>query len=144
MPQRVTLRRTDGAYHFVGRNAAGKEVHFDTGPVEGGSGQGAGPMQTVAMALGACSAIDVVNMLRKARQDLAGFDVDVEYERAKDRIPAVFTDLHVHYSLEGDVDPDKARRAVELSITKYCSVSKMLSETATITFSFSVNGIRYE
>jgi putative redox protein len=140
----VHLTRTDDGHHFVGRNAAGKEVHFDTGAAEGGTGEGAGPMQTVAMALGACSAIDVVNILKKARQNITGFEIDVDYKRATDEIPAVFTDLHVHYVLEGDIDPDRARRAVELSITKYCSVSKMLSKTATITHSFSVNGTRYE
>jgi putative redox protein len=140
----VHLTRTDDVHHFVGRNATGREVHFDTGPREGGAGEGAGPMQTVAMALGACSAIDVVNILGKARQEITGFDIDVDYERATDEIPAVFTRMHVHYALEGDIDVEKARRAVELSITKYCSVSKMLSRTATITHSFSVNGTRYE
>ena len=141
---KVHLTRTDNAHHFVGKNVAGQEVHFDTGAAEGGAGEGAGPMQTVAMALGACSAIDVVNILKKARQNITGFDIDVDYERAANEIPAVFTDLHVHYLLEGEIEPDKARRAVELSITKYCSVSKMLSKTATITYSFSVNGTRYE
>lgn len=140
----VHLTRTDDAYHFVGRNAVGNETHFDTGPDEGGSGRAAGPMQTVAMALGACSAIDVVNILRKARQEVTSFDIDVDYERAADETPSVFTEMHVHYSLEGDIEPEKARRAVELSVTKYCSVSKMLSKTAAISHSFSVNGVRYE
>lgn len=140
----VHLTRTDDAHHFVGRNAAGNETHFDTGPDEGGSGQAAGPMQTVAMALGACSAIDVVNILQKARQDITSFEIDVEYERATDEIPAVFTDMHVHYTLGGNIDPEKARRAVELSVTKYCSVSKMLSKSVAISHSFSVNGDRYE
>lgn len=144
MTQRVTLHRTDGAFHFVGRNAAGMEVHFDTAPAEGGSGQGVGPMQSVAMALGACSAIDVVNILRKARQDVAEFDVEIDYVREQEEVPAVFVEMHVHYLLEGDVDPEKVRRAVELSVTKYCSVSKMLSKTASITHSFSVNGTRYD
>lgn len=144
MSQTVTLTRTDDAFHFIGRNAAGNETHFDTGPAEGGSGAAAGPMQTVAMALGACSAIDVVSILKKARQEITGFDIDVEYDRATEETPAVFTKMHVHYLLEGELEPGKVRRAVALSIEKYCSVSRMLSKTATITHSFSVNGTHYE
>lgn len=140
----VTLTRTDDAYHFIGRNAAGNETHFDTGPAEGGSGAAAGPMQTVAMALGACSAIDVVSILKKGRQQITSFNIAVEYDRAKNETPAVFTKMHVHYQLEGELEPEKVRRAVELSVEKYCSVSKMLARTATITHSFSVNGTRYE
>ncbi len=140
----VTLTRADDAYHFIGRNAVGNETHFDTGPAEGGSGAAAGPMQTVAMALGACSAIDVVSILKKSRQQITSFDISVEYDRAKDETPAVFTKIHVHYLLEGVLEPEKVRRAVELSIEKYCSVSRMLGKTATITHSYSINGTRYE
>ena len=140
----VKLSRADDAYHFVGRNAAGNETHFDVGPKEGGAGSAAGPMQTVAMALGACSAIDVVSILKRGRQEITSFNIDVSYDRAEGEIPAVFTKMHVHYLLEGTLEPDKVRRAVDLSIEKYCSVSKMLGRTAAITHSFSVNGTHYE
>ncbi len=143
LPHTVTLTRTDAAYHFVGRNAAGLETHFDTSPEEGGSGAAAGPMQTVAMALGACSAIDVVSILKKGRQEITSFDIDVDYERAEGEVPAVYTAIHVHYLLRGNLEPEKVRRAVELSIEKYCSVSRMIGKTATITHSFSINGTRY-
>jgi putative redox protein len=59
-------------------------------------------------------------------------------------VPAVFTHLHVHYQLEGDLDPDKVRRAIDLSLEKYCSVSRMLEKTADISYSFSVNGTEYD
>ena len=141
---RVTLDRIDSNFLFRGRNAAGAETLFDISPKEGGTGKAPGPMQTVAMALAACSSIDVVNILRKSRQELEDFHVDIDYERARDQTPAVFTSFHLHYALEGDLDPDKVRRAIDLSIGKYCSVSKMLAMTATIEHSFSVNGTRYE
>ena len=140
----VKLSRVDDAYHFVGRNAAGKETHFDVGPREGGSGSAPGPMQTVAMALGACSAIDVVSILKRGRQEITSFDIDVAYDRAEGEVPAVFTKMHVHYLLEGDLEPKKVRRAIDLSVEKYCSVSKMLGKSASITHSFSVNGTHYE
>lgn len=141
---RVTLDRIDSNFHFRGRNEDGVETFFDTSPEEGGSGKAPGPMQTVAMALGACSGIDVVSILRKGRQEIESFRVDIDYERARDRTPAVFTSFHLHYALDGDLDPDKVRRAVELSINKYCSVTEMLRKTATIEYSFSVNGRRYD
>lgn len=141
---RVTLDRIDGDFLFRGRNEDGVETHFDTSPGEGGSGSAPGPMQTVAMALGACSGIDVVSILRKGRQDIVDFHIDVDYERAKDQVPAVFTHIRVHYALAGDLDPEKVGRAVELSVRKYCSISKMLEKTARIDFSYSVNGTDYD
>jgi putative redox protein len=139
---KVYLKHLD-TRHFVGRNEAGLETHFDTPPEEGGSGSAPGPMQTVAMALGACSGIDVVSILKKSRQSINSFDIEVEYERA-DRTPAVFTTMHLHYILNGDLDPRIVSRAVALSVGKYCSVTRMLEKTATITYSYSVNGTRYE
>jgi putative redox protein len=141
---KVTLHRLDNAFHFLAKNADGNEVHFDLTPEEGGSGQGAGPMQTVMMCLAGCSSIDVISILKKARQDVQDLDVEVEYERAEGEVPSLFTTAHVHFLLTGDLDVDKVRRAIDLSINKYCSVSKIIEKTATITASFSINGTRYD
>ena len=140
---KINLHRLDDAFHFLATNDAGNEVHLDVSPEEGGAGHGAGPMQAVIMALGGCSGIDIVSILKKGRQDLQGFDVEIDYERAEGEVPALFTHIHAHYILTGNLDPEKARRAVDLSINKYCSVAKILEKTATITASFSVNGTRY-
>lgn len=141
---KVTLTRISEPYHFEARNEAGNVVQIDAGSKNGGPLQGAGPMQLVAMGLAGCSGIDVIDILNKSRQQVDGIDIEVDAQRATDQVPAVFTDMHVHYALTGDIDPGKARRACELSLGKYCSVSKMLEKTATITFSFSINGERYE
>jgi len=140
---RVTLDRIDGNFLFRGRNEHGAEALFDTTPEEGGTGSAPGPMQTVAMALGACSGIDVVSILRKGRQELVDFHIDVDYERATDLTPAVFTKIHIKYALTGDLDLEKVRRAVDLSVRRYCSVTRMLEKTASIETSFSVNGTTY-
>lgn len=140
----IRLHRLDDAFHFVASNDAGNEVHLDVTEEEGGAGQGAGPMQTVIMAFGGCSSIDVISILKKQRQDLKDFDVDITYERAEDQVPSLFTRIHVHYRLTGDLDPAKVRRAIDLSLNTYCSVSKILEKTATITASFSINGTRYD
>ena len=140
----IHLHRLDDAFHFLATNEAGNEVHFDITEEEGGTGQGAGPMQSVIMALGGCSSIDIILILKKQRQDLRDFSIDIDYERATDQVPALFTRIHAHYTLTGDLDPDKVRRAIDLSLNKYCSVAKILEKTVPITASFSVNGTRYE
>lgn len=141
---KINLHRLDDAFHFLATNQAGNEVHLDVAPEEGGTGQGTGPMQILIMALGGCSGIDIVSILKKGRQDLQGFDVEIDYERAQDQTPALFTRIHAHYILTGNLDPDKVRRAVDLSMNKYCSVAKIIEKTAQITASFSVNGTRYK
>ena len=140
----IHLHRLDDAFHLLATNEAGNEVHLDITEEEGGSGQGAGPMQSVIMALGGCSSIDIILILKKQRQDLRDFDIDITYERAKDQVPALFTRIHAHYVLTGDLDPAKVRRAIDLSLNTYCSVAKILEKTAPITASFSINGTRYE
>ena len=141
---KIQLKRLDNAFHFLATNEAGNEVHLDTGPEEGGSGQGAGPMQAVIMALGGCSGIDIVSILKKGRQDLRAFDTEIDYERSKTDVPALFTRIHVHYIFAGDLKAAIVRRAVDLSIHKYCSVAKILEKTASITVSYSINGTRYD
>lgn len=135
----VTLDRLDDAYHFRGSNADGNTLHFDLTPDEGGQGEGVGPMQSVAMSLAGCSAVDVVGILRKGRQQVDAMRIRVDYDRA-DATPSVFTRLHVHFAFEGEVAMDKAARAVTLSLSKYCSVARMLAATARIEASWSVNG----
>jgi putative redox protein len=137
---RITVQRVEAPFHFVATNAAGIAVHMDTGDAP----KGAGPVQMLVMALGGCSGIDIVDILEKGRQRLDTLDMALDYERARDQTPAVITKIHAHYDLTGDLDPDKVRRAIELSLDKYCTVSKMLKKTVALTFSFSVNGTRYE
>jgi putative redox protein len=139
----IQVERVDDAFHFVGRNSRGNTVHMDVGPEDGGTGQGAGPMQTLLIALGGCSGIDIVSILKKGRQEITAFRVDFEAEREQDAVPSPYKRIHAHYTLEGNLDPDKVRRAIELSLTKYCSVAKTLECTAEITYSFSVNAVTY-
>ncbi len=139
----IQVERVDDAFHFVGRNDRGNTVHMDTSEAEGGREQGAGPMQLLLMALGGCSGIDIVSILKKGRQRIDTFRVDFEAERAKDQVPSPYTRIHAHFTLEGDLEPEKVRRAIELSMEKYCSVAHTLEKTATLTHSYTVNGVDY-
>lgn len=133
----------DNGFHFLGTNARGNTVHMGTSVEEGGSGQGAGPMELLIMAVGGCSGIDILSILRKGRQQVDSFSVDLTAERAEDEVPSLFTKIHAHYTLTGELESEKVRRAIELSIQKYCSVSKTLEYTAKITFSYTVNTVDY-
>jgi putative redox protein len=104
----------------------------------GGGNKAMRPMHMVLSALASCSSIDVVLILKKQRQDLKDIKVTVEGKRVEGAVPAVFTDIHLHYQLFGNIKEKKAEQAVALSMEQYCSVSKMLEKAVNITHSFEV------
>ena len=126
-----------------GVGESGWKVQMDAGKPAGGKGNGAKPTELLIMAIGGCSGIDIISILNKQRQEVENFGVELEAERAA-TVPKVFEKVHVHYVLEGDLDAKKVRRAIELSLEKYCSVSIMVEKTASLSYSFSVNGERYD
>jgi putative redox protein len=96
-------------------------------------------MQSLLMALGGCSAIDVVSILQKQKQPIDDFQISIDGHRQKGAEPSLFEQIHIIYKLSGAIDQAKARRAVELSMDKYCSVAKTLEKTATITWEVQLN-----
>lgn len=100
-------------------------------------GQGATPMEVLAVALGACTGMDVVSILRKMREPLEGFEVEVKGERA-DEHPKRFVSLEVVYRLRGKLNSEKVRRAIELSESRYCSVEATLRPALPLTSSFVI------
>jgi putative redox protein len=139
---KVELTRLDDAFHFEARGEQGATMHFDANPEIGGHDKGVRPMQALLMAMGGCSAIDVILILKKQRQEITGFRMEIDGERQKGKEPALWETAHVIYHLEGKIDPEKAKRAVQLSMEKYCSVSKTLELAgAKITWETKVNGI---
>ena len=90
------------------------------------------------MGLGGCTAIDVINILRKSRQDLQGCELELEADRA-DTDPKVFTQIRVHFILTGkNLSAKHIQRAIDLSAEKYCSASIMLGKTAQISHSYEI------
>lgn len=115
------------------------KVHIDGSPDIGGQGLGVRPMEMVLMALASCSSLDLVSILKKQKQDLQDFSVSVEGER-REQIPTIFTKIHMTFNLKGTVDQDKANRAAELAVKKYCSVHDMLEAGGVeITYSININ-----
>ncbi|MGZ5036571.1 MAG: OsmC family protein [Usitatibacter sp.] len=123
---------------FVAESGSGHAVVLDAAPDVGGRNLGARPMELLLMGTGACSAIDVVHILRKARQPITDCVVELEAQRA-DTDPKVFTAIHLHYVVTGKgLAVAQVERAIKLSKEKYCSATIMLAATAAITFDFEV------
>lgn len=123
---------------FVGESGSGHSVVMDGAPDSGGRDLGVRPMEMLLLGLGGCASFDVVMILQKARQNIKNCEVEVTAERA-DTEPKVFTKIHLHFIVEGEgISEAKVARAVSLSAEKYCSASKMLEKTATITHDFEL------
>lgn len=135
---KIEINRLNDGFHMEAVNEQGNAVYLDASPDIGGTGLGMRPMQMLLAAMGGCSSIDVINILRKQRQELKDIKVTVTGEREKDAVPSLYTDIHAHFRLYGELDPEKVEKAVALSMEKYCSVAKTLEKTAKITYSFEI------
>jgi putative redox protein len=136
---KIELNRLNDAFHFSASNDNGNTVHLDASPDIGGTNQGMRPMQMLLAAMGGCSAIDVINILKKQRQELKDLKITVTGEREKDAVPALYETVHAHFRFFGNLDPDKVEKAINLSIEKYCSVSRTLEKAgAKVTHSFEI------
>lgn len=123
---------------FVGKTDSNQWVAMD-GPEEfGGSGAGTRPKELILLALGGCTGSDVVSILKKKRAPVDRFEIHLTAEVA-DEHPQVFTKIHVEYVFFGDgIRKEDVERAIELSETKYCSVSAMLRASVAITHSYRI------
>ena len=138
---KVTLNRVNDNFHFELKNERGHIVNVDSRPEFGGNDMGPSPMELVLMGVAGCSAIDMISILKKQRQEITSFKAEVEGERVQIGEAKPFKDIHVVFYLEGEINPEKAARAAQLSFEKYCSVSKTLEPTATVHYNVVLNGI---
>ncbi|MGD0305569.1 MAG: OsmC family protein [Candidatus Acidiferrales bacterium] len=123
-----------GAEEFDAVMPSGNLIHFDG---DGKSNKGPSMTETLLGALGACTAVDVVSIIRKKRQKLVGLEILVSGEKAPEP-PRVWTKIEMVYRITGEVEEKAARDAVELSKGKYCSVSAMLEKTAEISYRIEI------
>ncbi len=124
---------------FVGESGSGHTVVMDGAPEHGGRNLATRPMEMLLLGMGGCSAYDIVGMLERARQPLKRLELEMEAQRAEE-IPQVFTRIHLRYLAYGpNLSEAQVRRAVELSLDKYCSASLMLGQTATITHELEIH-----
>jgi putative redox protein len=123
---KVELERVEGDYGFKGRDAAEHEISFDSSAEHGGTNSGVRPMQSLLMALGACSGIDIVSILKKQKQNISAFKIIIEGEREDAKPIALWKKIYIRFQFSGPVDEEKARKACALSVEKYCSVAETL------------------
>lgn len=129
---KVQLNRIDGAYQMKAINESGKE-----GILDGGKG-GFTPMQILLAAVASCTVVDIVDILTKQKQDLLDIKVNVEGQRVENAQVKPFKAIQLHYELFGNIEDKKAQRAIELALSKYCSVGASLDPTIEKTFTYKV------
>ena len=123
-----------GEQKFVAIGPSGHAIAFDS---DRESNKAPGPMEFLLLALGACTATDVVTILEKKRQKLESLEVICSGERAKEP-PTVWTRLEILYRLRGTLDEAAVKHAIQLSEDKYCSVAAILKKTAAVTWRYEI------
>ncbi len=133
---RINVKRIDSNFNFEATNEDGNSVLIDASSYIGGHNKGMRPMQLLLAAIGGCSAIDIVSILRKQKQEVDSFEIVVDGDREPIGVEgySLFKTIEVNFILKGNIDIEKAERAVKLSMEKYCSVTKTLEPTAKITY----------
>ena len=135
---KVELVRVDDAFHFEAFGLSGVAQHIDAATDIGGHNAGARPMEMLLMGLAGCSAIDVILILQKQKQVIEAFRMSVEGLRQKGATPAPFQKIHINYLLKGALDEGRVKRAIDLSMDKYCSATAQFRPTTDITYSFDL------
>ncbi len=135
---KVELQRLNNAFHFEAKNENNKTINIDASPTIGGNDNGFRPMELLLAGLGGCSGIDVLHILKKQKIELTDFSIKIEATR-KNEQPAIFETINVVFEAKGEVDEAKLKRAIDLSMEKYCSITRILEKSATIEYSYKLN-----
>jgi putative redox protein len=142
-PTKIELKRVDDAFQMQASDAEGHSVLMDAGTATGGKGAGVRPMQMLLMGLGGCSAVDILLILKKQKQEVTDFRISMEGVREAGKEPSLWEEVQLVFHFTGKVDQDKAQRAVDLSMKKYCSVAATLEKAgAEIKYTVLVNEAR--
>jgi len=123
---------------FVGESETGHAIVMDGNREFGGEDTGPRPMELLLMGLGGCTGMDVVSILKKKRQELEGLEIIIEGKKAEEH-PKRFTDITIEFRVKGkNLSEEAVKRAVELSMEKYCSVKATLEEKTNVSFKYSI------
>lgn len=137
---KIEMQRVNDDYLFEARGKCGVPVLIDN--TSGKNAKGASPMELLLMGVGGCSAIDVIHILKKQRQQITLYEIEVTGDREKVREAKPFKTINVHIILEGKIDPEKAIRAAQLSFEKYCSVSITLENCVIVNYEITLNKLK--
>jgi putative redox protein len=141
----VVLKRLDNDFHFEGMGTSSVPVHIDAAEGIGGHNAGARPMELLLMGIGGCTAIDVILILKKQRQVIEDFQIRISGNREKiegtEKTP--FREINIQFELKGAIDGNKALKAIQLSMEKYCSATAQLEPSASITHTLVLNSNQF-
>ena len=137
---KINLKRVNQDYLFEAQNDNGHKVLLDNKSKKIGEVQGVSPMELLLIGLAGCSSIDIIAILNKQKIEPTDLQMEVEGMREPHQIPSLFQSIKVNVMMDGDIPPEKAKRAVSLSFDKYCSVAKTLEYSATIKYAIVLNG----
>ena len=122
---------------FAGRGESGHPVVMDSSPQVGGEDSAARPVEVMLCSLGGCTGMDVISILRKMKTEPEAFQIEIETERDSD-YPKVFRAIHLSYIVKGDVPEENLKKAIDLSLEKYCPIANTLSGVTKITYSYRI------
>ena len=126
-------------FHMEAANDEGGIIRMDGKTNIGGIEGGISPFQLLLAGIGGCSAIDVLSILEKQKQEVVSLKINVSGEKKKNPVGfSEYKSIHMHFILSGNLDSKKVQRALDLSVTKYCSVSKALEKNSEITYDFEL------
>lgn len=125
--------------HMEAVNEQGGKIRMDGNTQIGGLEGGFSPMQLLLAGIGGCSAIDIINILEKQKQPLEDLQVQIDGDKQSAGTYSEFKTIHLKFIFTGNLDKKKVERAIDLSINKYCSVSKALEKGSEITSSYEIN-----
>jgi len=122
---------------FRGFGGSGHEVRMDANREVGGEDSAPRPVEVLLCALGGCTGMDVVSILRKMKTEPTALRIEIDDERAPE-YPKVITKLHLTYIIEGDVPEENLAKAIDLSLAKYCPITNTLAGVARITSEYRI------
>ncbi len=123
---RIEIKRVDNDYAFEAIDTNNHSLRMDAAEAVGGHNSGFRPMQTLLSGLGGCSAVDILSILKKQRQEVKDFTMLIDGEREEGKEPSLWKHIHIHFQFTGNIDAEKAAKACSLSLDKYCSVAATL------------------
>lgn len=135
---KVYLTKLKDKLQFEGVNSSNDALTIGAAESLGGTGLGTCPMELLLHAVAGCASVDVCLILGKQSQVIKSYQVITQGRRV-DAVPAFFEAIHMEFILTGDLDDKKVKRAVELSVEKYCSVAKTIDEKVKITYEYRIN-----
>lgn len=123
---------------FVGESETGHAIVMDGNREFGGEDTGPRPMELLLIGLGGCTGMDVVSILKKKKQELEGLEIIIDGKKAEEH-PKRFTDVTIEFRLKGkNLSEEAVKRAVELSMEKYCSVKATLEGNTKVEFKYNI------